>query len=242
MICIAWNGRGLGNPRGVLTLRELVHFNKPNRLGRSGEFALFWNSTFNISIFGLTGFHGFPESSRKRGSWAFLRHLASLSSLPWMCFGDFNNLLSINDKKGGAVYLTVWLDGFRDCVSDCNLLEGRGTSSFVMERLNRAFVNDAWVQRYPFHKLYSLVCPISYHSPIKFVVKARFQPQEFGASSLRSLGLVKQMLGLWCRMGLFLPTTLQFDAFSDFDSRGTDSDNNALLSPFTTEEFKPGIV
>lgn len=40
-----------------------------------------------------------------------------------MCFGDFNNLLSINDKKGAAVYLTIWLDGFRDCVSDCNLLE-----------------------------------------------------------------------------------------------------------------------
>lgn len=43
-----------------------------------------------------------------------------------------------------------------------------------MERLNRAFVNDAWVQRYPFHKLYSRVCPTSYHSPIKLVVKARF--------------------------------------------------------------------
>lgn len=41
------------------------------------------------------------ESDQKRFTWDLLRRLAAISSLPWLCFGDFNEVLNLNEKLGG---------------------------------------------------------------------------------------------------------------------------------------------
>ena len=48
----------------------------------------------------LTGFYGWPEDSRKKESWQLLRHLHTIFSVPWLCCGDFNEILTSSKKQG----------------------------------------------------------------------------------------------------------------------------------------------
>ncbi|KAB2071547.1 hypothetical protein ES319_A08G229700v1, partial [Gossypium barbadense] len=119
-------------------------------------------------------------------SWDLLRSLAQHPILPWVCIGDFNHLLSVNDKWGGVEYPTRWLNGFRDCIMDCHLSKpqlvgseftwerGRGADSFVMERLDRAFMNSNWTQLFPLFWLFNLVSSTSDHNPFLFVYNISF--------------------------------------------------------------------
>lgn len=55
----------------------------------------------NGSYWRCTGVYGHPESAQKRHTWNLLKRLAELSSLPWLCFRDFNEILNLNEKIGG---------------------------------------------------------------------------------------------------------------------------------------------
>ena len=48
----------------------------------------------------FTGFYGTPEEHRKHESWEYLRHLHSRVSLPWLSMGDYNEILSSDEKQG----------------------------------------------------------------------------------------------------------------------------------------------
>lgn len=73
-----------------------------NCVGRSGGLAVLWRYANMYTILNysqnhidmkisdlkhgdwrLTGFYGFPKTTRRRQSWALLRNLASLDTLPW---------------------------------------------------------------------------------------------------------------------------------------------------------------
>ena len=89
--------------------------------GRGGGLALLWKlevadwvdnfSKFHIDAivnggseeaWQLTGFYGKPDRDRRKEGWNMMRMLRLRSDLPWCCFGDFNELLKVEDKKGGA--------------------------------------------------------------------------------------------------------------------------------------------
>jgi hypothetical protein len=113
-----------------------------DRLGRSGGLALLWKKNvtchiinysqnfINIEIryenrspWRLTGFYGYPEHDRRRDSWNLLRHLAQDTSLPWCIIGDFNDMLSADDKRGGNDQPPWLLRGFREAVQDSGLID-----------------------------------------------------------------------------------------------------------------------
>lgn len=50
----------------------------------------------------LTRFYGESKTSKRNKGWNMLRMLSSKLKLPWCCFGDFNELLEVADKKVGA--------------------------------------------------------------------------------------------------------------------------------------------
>ena len=50
----------------------------------------------------LTGFYGEPNSSHRSEGWNMLRMLSSRPKLLWCCFGGFNELLEVHDKRGGV--------------------------------------------------------------------------------------------------------------------------------------------
>ena len=51
----------------------------------------------------ITGFYGNLDSANREDSWSLLRDLSHCCSLPWICIGDFNEILRAEEKQG-------WLD------------------------------------------------------------------------------------------------------------------------------------
>lgn len=111
-------------------------------VGRSGGVALCWKSKVKCCVnsysnnfieveimngsmtkWRLTGFYGFLDRARRRESWKLLKSLADKSNLPWVVIGHFNDMLSINDKKGNHDHPQALLDGFKCTIEDCNLIE-----------------------------------------------------------------------------------------------------------------------
>ena len=125
-----------------------------NKVGRSSGLVLYWKLAYKVQLlkFGhnfidvqvenaevekwrYTGFYDFPEMSRRRDSWELLRSLSSVSSLPWICIGDFNDLLHISEKQGRCEHPNWKLNGFQATVSDSGLVDlGMDDYQYTWER------------------------------------------------------------------------------------------------------------
>ena len=127
----------------------------------------------------LMGFYGHPERHKRHLAWDLLRSLRDMSTLPWCCVGDFNDILCLGEKKGGAPQPTYLLNGFNKPVFDARLQDlplncypftwGRaaGTNHGIEERLDRAMTYEDWCDLFPNACLYNLVAATSDHSPLK---------------------------------------------------------------------------
>ncbi|XP_042939562.1 uncharacterized protein LOC122274604 [Carya illinoinensis] len=228
MNCLAWNCRGLGNPRTVRELHFLVKEKVPrmiflsetkckrnkaekvrNRLGyecsfvvdsigRSGGLVMMWKqelsaelhtySNNHISVlvtvegaatpWHVTGFYGNPVVEKRRESWELLKLLKPVSNGPWLCMGDFNEILCNEEKEGATPKPFSQMERFREALYECGLIDlgfigtkftwsnKREGEGFTKERLNRGFCNNSWTQL--FEKCYNQVLPTlsSYHSPL----------------------------------------------------------------------------
>ena len=105
-------------------VKEMIGF--PNGLvvpseGKSGGIALLWIREVEVEIksfsrfhidavvtdysldlsWRLTGFYGNLDINLRRESWNLLRMLNSQYQMPWVCTGDYNEILSATEKCGG---------------------------------------------------------------------------------------------------------------------------------------------
>ena len=71
----------------------------------------------------LTGFYGEPETTIQSEGWNMLRMLGSKPKLSWCCFEDFNELLQVEDEKGGAPRAHNLMQAFRDGLDHCGLVD-----------------------------------------------------------------------------------------------------------------------
>ena len=69
----------------------------------------------------ITGFYGNPDSANREDSWSLLRNLSHHFSLPWICIGDFNEILRAEEKQGWLDRLDRQMQGFRDALDFCSL-------------------------------------------------------------------------------------------------------------------------
>lgn len=91
------------------------------RVGRSGGLVLYWRSSIYLTIKWsdknyidaiidkdleserrLTGFYGELETVRSNEAWDKLKSLSSWPERPWLCYGDFNEIIRQDEKLGGA--------------------------------------------------------------------------------------------------------------------------------------------
>ena len=93
--------------------------------------------------------------------------------LPWLMVGDFNEILSNNEKEGGNIRPQRCMQQFRDCLFDCNLEDlGFIGDKFtwrrgrIRERLDRAVSNQRWRDMIPLAMVINKDFSRSDHRPI----------------------------------------------------------------------------
>lgn len=108
-----------------------------------------------------------------------------MSPLPWLCFGDFNEILNLNKKLGGLDKSAEAIREFREAIRDCNLFDlgSRGYSftwsnkqfgpQLIQEKLDRFLCNQKWRVEFYDDLATNLVHWESDHCPVLMEVKER---------------------------------------------------------------------
>ena len=138
-------------------------------LGRSGGLALLWMDDVQLTILNysinhidaqvclqgallwrFTGFYGNPITHRCRESWALLEKQDSRMTLPWLLMGDFNEILSSDERFGESVSSQRSMFEFGEVLNRCSLVDlgyrgypftwdnGRYAEAYIQKRLDRA--------------------------------------------------------------------------------------------------------
>lgn len=140
--------------------------------GKSGGIALLWRfeGTVNLlsqsrshidvklSVQGkcewrLTGIYGEPSRAQRFKTWELLKNLSRDANLPWCLVGDFNNIVSQEEKRGGPPYPNNLIEGFKECIYEADLQDleiighqftwekGRNTDHWTEIKLDRVMAN-----------------------------------------------------------------------------------------------------
>ncbi|XP_071925732.1 uncharacterized protein [Coffea arabica] len=170
---------------------------------RGGGLALLWRVGVELSIVSYSvghidavikdsvmgqhwrfiGFYGPPKLSQRKHSRQLLRRLASLYSLPWLCVGDFNEILSSEEKCGGTIRTQTQMDAFREALGGASFYDlgfrgsrytwarGRSPTRRICERLGRAVASPEWSSLFPASMVRHLSSSWSDHVPICISIK-----------------------------------------------------------------------
>lgn len=132
----------------------------------------------------LTSYYGRLEEHCKHESWEYLRHLHSRDTLPWLCMGDYNEILSSNDIQGRHPRSLGRMEDFRSALLHCGLIDlgligniftwrnGRLGNEFIQERLDRACATIEWRDMFPHSKVHHLQAAYFDHDPILIATQA----------------------------------------------------------------------
>ncbi|KAL8467467.1 hypothetical protein ACS0TY_030923 [Phlomoides rotata] len=163
--------------------------------GRRGGLGLLWKNDLAVAVqsfsqnhidafigdvdrWRFTGFFGNPEEGRNGLSWSLLARLACLSALPWLCAGDYNEILFGYEKSGGNLRLEARMVDFRDCIENCGLVDlgfrghpftwsnKQAGGDNIRERLDRVLCNSLWSDRFPEARVSHLTRVLSDHCPL----------------------------------------------------------------------------
>ena len=71
----------------------------------------------------LTAVYASPNFYKHQLFWNYLQNLATIVALPWVLLGDFNDMLSKDEKMGGLPLNRNRVTAFRNCLNTCGLLD-----------------------------------------------------------------------------------------------------------------------
>jgi len=185
--------------------------------GRSGGLGIFWNNDIKLEILPYSQYHidaiitelggdpwrltcvyGEAKTQDRHKTWDMLKHVKSSSHLPWVCIGDFNEVLHRSEHDGVQERSYAQIAGFREMVDVCGLYdlgyEGRSWTyerrvaggSYCRVRLDRALATPEWSTRFPDAMVLHMTAAASDHGPILLKWKpARSRPKPKGKRPFR---------------------------------------------------------
>ena len=170
------------------------------RHNRGGGLALLWKEDFAMKVltssdthidgvvdqgmddaWRFTGFYGEPETANREHSWNLLRDLSHRHNLPWICVGDFNEILRLEEKQGWLDRADRQMQGFRDALDYCGFKDlgfngypftwcnRRPGDHNVWIRLDRGVATVDWLLQFPTSRIHHLECFHSDHRPILLI-------------------------------------------------------------------------
>ncbi|KAK1661452.1 hypothetical protein QYE76_049611 [Lolium multiflorum] len=175
-LCFNWL-RGLLRPSG-------------NSVGTSdgGDSGDGWCTTF---------VYGEPRRDKHHEFWQLLRHLHSVWKGPWLCYGDFNEVLTHDEHYGLSERSDAHMLLFRECLEDCGLVDlgytcpkytwtnKQDADSNVRVRLDRAVANGAFTAMFDDCRVENVITSTSDHVALvismgSFANPATRPPVQFG--------------------------------------------------------------
>lgn len=180
------------------TQRELGydHLITVEPVGLSGVLAVMWKQCYKVTVlqedkriidlqvqmgslvFYLTCVYGDPVKEKRQAVWERLSDIGMRRDDPWMLVGDFNELLSNEEKLGGAVRSDSTFWDFRNVVDNCKIRDmrssgnplswvGKRDNEWVQCRLDRCFGNDEWYRLFPRSHVEYMAMYGSDHRPLR---------------------------------------------------------------------------
>jgi hypothetical protein len=167
-------------------------------VGKSGGLAMMWRDVDDVTIenysrrhinvmiysqtakqtWKLTGFYGHPNPARRHEAWSLLKYLRNHPPAPWLCMGDYNEIINNSEKWGAATRRESQMEEFRDMVEYCQLSDlgfiglkftwtnGRGSAKFTKERLDRVMGNLEWCNLFRNCEVHIMETRSSNHKPM----------------------------------------------------------------------------
>lgn len=130
----------------VLATRNLIH-RKMRLIGEEDWFHTSW-------------VYGTPYRNEKHEFWQWMSEVLSPTVAPWICAGDFNEMLSKDEKSGGSQWFWSTIPLLQSFMNNLELMDlgfsgpkytWRGTKngSLVQERLDHGLINVGWQCKWP---------------------------------------------------------------------------------------------
>jgi exonuclease III len=172
-----------------LDKRRIEHFRwrlgLTNMLDQKGDekrgVVVFWRRGIDVSLRGLSQYYidvdvkeedgfawrftrvyGEAQSEPEHWTWQQLMALHVDPTLPWLCVGDFSEILFSHEKEGGRQRSQQCMDMFRQALEHFHLRDlgyegdpftwrnnNHVAEDYIRERLDRAVANDQWHTRFP---------------------------------------------------------------------------------------------
>lgn len=70
----------------------------------------------NNTIWTAVDIYGWPEAKNKHNTWELMRNICLSCSSPILMFGDFNEIVGMHEKEGGAFRRDKHCDAFREAI------------------------------------------------------------------------------------------------------------------------------
>lgn len=114
------------------------------------------------------------EGEKRKVVWDGLKRIRHDIRGAWLCCGDFNNVVNLNDRLGSAVTLAE-VKGIRSCLRGCKMQEMESIykawsnkqegDDRVFSKIDRVFVNEEWEREFQEAVTHFLPESLSVHSP-----------------------------------------------------------------------------
>ncbi|XP_026459749.1 uncharacterized protein LOC113360455 [Papaver somniferum] len=139
-----------------------------------GNLWLFWNVslstpqvismsiqivTVSIREVLVSSVHAHVKKSQRKFLWSEMEIISQLQK-PWVVLGDFNAIISLEEKFGGKSPNRISMMDFIHCLNECNLIQAPSTgqqytwsncqqgTKIILCVLDRVVFNPLWLQKY----------------------------------------------------------------------------------------------